>query len=128
MICYISSTFVGVFTSKSPCHLNGEDTEQMYSKHLSVKFFFRQTVQYVIYTAIFPYTGIYWSRLFYTSSSRSLRSGSLSYLTRITAVLLSWKSWWTACVCWRREARHRNYTSCLMYTTPTVCFSFCIFD
>ena len=29
-------TFVTVFTIKSPWRLTGEDTEQMYSKHLSV--------------------------------------------------------------------------------------------
>ena len=45
-LCNSKSTFVSVFTikstkgararSESPCRLNGEDTEQMYSKHLSV--------------------------------------------------------------------------------------------
>ena len=38
--------------NESPCRLNGEDTEQMYSKHLSVYSIFRQTAQYFIYTAI----------------------------------------------------------------------------
>ena len=44
--------------NESPCRLNGEDTEQMYSKHLSVYSIFRQTAQYFIYTAIFPFAGI----------------------------------------------------------------------
>jgi len=30
------STFVSIFTTNIPWRLNGEDTEQMYSKHLSV--------------------------------------------------------------------------------------------
>jgi len=34
--CFSWSTFVSVFTIKCPWRLNGEDTEQMYSKHLSV--------------------------------------------------------------------------------------------
>ena len=40
-LCNSYSTFVSAFTIKrpkgeNPWHLNGEDTEQMYSKHLSV--------------------------------------------------------------------------------------------
>jgi len=35
-ICNSLTTFVSVFMIKSPWRLNGEDTEQMYSKHLSV--------------------------------------------------------------------------------------------
>jgi len=43
----VSSRLRGIRGSR-PWRLYAEDTEQMYSKHLSVKSNFRQTVQYCI--------------------------------------------------------------------------------
>jgi len=47
-----------ILSSEIPLRLNGEGTEQMESKHLSVYSIFRHTAQYVIHTTICPYTGI----------------------------------------------------------------------